>query len=88
MITGGLRKLKRGDDITRCASGSGRLPDDRIDTLITSPLGQCPFHSVRTLGSAIKDPCTTVWQPLNSAGFVVYNLHLVSHELSPSQKAE
>jgi hypothetical protein len=33
-----FRKPEPGDDITRRASGSGRLPDDRIDTRITSAL--------------------------------------------------
>jgi hypothetical protein len=87
-ITDWLRKLERGDDITRRASGSGGLPDDCIDTLITSPLDQCPFHSVRALCSAIKHPHTTVWRHLHSAGFVVRNLRLVPHKLSPFQKGE
>jgi hypothetical protein len=43
---------------------------------------------VRTLYSAIKHPCTTVWQHLHSAGFAVRNLRLVRHEFSLSQKAE
>jgi hypothetical protein len=42
-----LRGLERGDDITRRASGTGRLPNDCVDALIISILEQCPFHSLR-----------------------------------------
>jgi hypothetical protein len=77
MITDWLRKLERGNDITPRASCRGRLLDGRIDALITSALEPCPFHSVRTLCSAIKHPRTTVWRHLHAAGFVVRNLRLV-----------
>jgi hypothetical protein len=87
-ITDWLRKRERGDDITRHAPGSGRLPDDHINTLITSALEQSPFHSLRTLRSSIKHPRIPVWRHLHSAGFVVRNLPLGPHELSFSQKAE
>jgi hypothetical protein len=87
MIMDWFRKLERGDDITRRALGSGRLSDDRINTLITSALEKCPFHSVRTLCSAIKPSCISVWRYLHSAGFVVRSLRLVPHGFSPSQKA-
>jgi hypothetical protein len=87
-ITDWLRKVERGDDITRRASAMGRLPDDRIDTLIASALEQCLFHSVITLCSTTKCPCTTVWRHRHSAGFIIRNLRVVPHELSPSQKAE
>jgi hypothetical protein len=33
-----LREPEQDDDITRCAQGSSRLPDNRIDTLIMSAL--------------------------------------------------
>jgi hypothetical protein len=87
-ITDWLRKLKPGDDITRRAPGSGRLPDDPVDVLITPALEQRLFHSVRTFCSVIKHPRTTMGRHLHFAGFVVHNLCLVPHELSPSQKAE
>jgi hypothetical protein len=86
-ITDWLKKVDRGDDITRCASGNGKLPDDRIDAPITSSLEQCQFHSLGTLCSVIKRPRTTIWRHLGSAGFVPGSLHLLPHELSPSQKA-
>jgi hypothetical protein len=85
-ITGRLRKLERGDDIPHRPPGSGRLPDDHIDTLITSALEQCAFHSVCTLCFAIKHPRRTVWRDLHSAGFIVHNLRLVPHELSPLKR--
>jgi hypothetical protein len=43
---------------------------------------------VCTLCSAIKHPPTVVWRHLHSAGFIVCNSCLVSHERSPSQKTE
>jgi hypothetical protein len=87
-ITDWLRKLERSDNITRRTSSSGRLPDDHIDALITPPLEQFSFHSVRRLCSTIKHPYTKVWRHLHSAGQLVRNLRLAPHRLSPSQKAE
>jgi hypothetical protein len=80
-----IEPLCRVDDITRCASGIRRLPDDHIDALITSALEQCPCHSLSTLCSAIKHPSRTVWRHLHCAGFVVHNLRLVPHEPSFSK---
>jgi hypothetical protein len=87
-ITNWLRKPEQGDDITRPASGSHRLPNDHIDALITSILEQCPFHSVRACYCAIQRQHAIVWQYLHSARFVVRNLRPVSHQFSPSKKAE
>jgi hypothetical protein len=87
-ITDWLRKLERGDYITQRAFGSGRLPGDRLDALIMSAFEQCPFHSVRTLYSALKHLHTIVWRHLDSPGLVVRNLRLVPCELSPSQGVE
>jgi hypothetical protein len=78
-----LRTLGRSHDITRRASGSGRLPDDRLDARIMSALEQCPFHSVRTLCSSTRDPGTANLRHLNSTGFIGHNLRLVPHGLSP-----
>jgi hypothetical protein len=86
-VTDWIRKLRRGDDITQRASGSGRLPDDRIDVSITTALSHAPFHSVHSLSSAIKCPWSTVWRHLHCAGHVVRNLHFVPHTLSSAQKA-
>jgi hypothetical protein len=85
-ITDWLRKVERGDDITRQASGSSQLPDDCIDALITSAPEQYLLHSVSILCSTFKDSCTTVLRHRHSAGLIVRNLRLVPHEFSPSQK--
>jgi histone-lysine N-methyltransferase SETMAR len=87
-ITHWLRRLRRNEDITRRASGSGRLAFDEIDSLIADALDEAPFHSVRSLASSIKYPHTTVWRHLRTAGYIVRNLHLVPHTLSPAQKAQ
>jgi histone-lysine N-methyltransferase SETMAR len=86
-ITKWIRALIRGEDIRGHASGGGRLADDRVDALIAAALEESPFHSVRSLASAIKIPPTTVWRHLHSSGFVVRNLRIVPHTLSAAQKA-
>jgi hypothetical protein len=55
-ITNCIRALTRGEDIGGHASGGGHLLDDRVDTLVTNTLEESPFHSVRSLASAIKIP--------------------------------
>jgi hypothetical protein len=86
-ITNWIRALTRGEDIHGHASGSGPLPDDRVDTLVINALEESPFHSVRSLASTIKIPLTTVWRHLRARSYVVRNLHIVSHMLSLGQKA-
>jgi histone-lysine N-methyltransferase SETMAR len=86
-ITSWIRSLRRGEDIYEHASGGGRLPDDRVDDLIADALEESPFHTVRSMASAIKIPPTTVWRHLHSRGYVVRHLHIVPHTLSMAQKA-
>jgi hypothetical protein len=86
-ITNWIRALTRGEDIHGHASGAGRLPDDRVDTLVINALEESPFHSVRSLASTIKIPPTTEWRHLHARGFIVRNLHIVPHMLSLAQKA-
>jgi hypothetical protein len=62
------------------------LPDNRIDVRIMNALEQALFHSVRSLCSAIKYPCTSVWRHLHSTGHVIRNLHLVPQSPSSAQK--
>jgi hypothetical protein len=70
-ITSWIRSLERGEDIYEHESGGGRLPDDRVDALVAKALDESPFHTVRSLASAIKIPPTTVWRHLHSGGDVV-----------------
>jgi histone-lysine N-methyltransferase SETMAR len=86
-VTNWIRSLERGDDIFERASGSGRRPNEELIGLIFAVLEQEPFHSVRSLATAVKSPPTTVWRSLHSSGFVLRNLRLVPHALSPSEKA-
>jgi hypothetical protein len=59
-ISDRIRRLHMGEDITRRASGGGRLLDEQIKILILAALEEALFHSVRSLASAIKYPRTTV----------------------------
>ena len=86
-ITSWIRNLVRGENIYEHASGGGRLPDDRVDGMVANALEESPFHTVRSLASAIKIPPTTVWRHLHSRGYVVRHLHIVPHTLSAAQKA-
>jgi hypothetical protein len=86
-ITNWIRALERGDDILRRAPGSGRRPVEEIGVLIALALEEEPFHSVRSLATAIKSPPATVWRHLRAAGYVLRHLRLVLHTLSASQKA-
>jgi hypothetical protein len=86
-ITNCIRSLTRGEVIHGHASGGGRLPDDRVDTLVINALEESPFHSVRSLASNIKIPPTTEWQHLHTRGYVIRNLHIVPRMLSLAQKA-
>jgi hypothetical protein len=81
-----IRKLKRGEDIHSNPSRSRRLPDDRLPVLIAAALEESPFHSVRSLTSAVKYPPMTVRRYLCSSGYVLHRLHIVLHTLSPDQK--
>jgi hypothetical protein len=60
MITNWIKALTPGEDIHGHASGSGRLPDDRVDTLVIKVLEESPFHSVHSLANTIKISPTTV----------------------------
>jgi hypothetical protein len=53
-ITDSIRRLPRGEDIATHASGSGRLLDAYINILLAAAIEEAPFHSVRSLASAIK----------------------------------
>jgi hypothetical protein len=85
-ITNWIRAIDRREDIAMRQSGSSRLPDDRIDDAITEELEISPFHSVRSLASAIKRPRVRVWCHLHSMSFVIKYLRLVPHMLSPVQQ--
>jgi hypothetical protein len=85
-VTNWIRALDSGEDISVRASGSGHLPDDRINEAIAQELDISPFHLVRSLASAIKKPPPTVWCHLHSMGFVIKHLRLVPHSLSEVQK--
>jgi hypothetical protein len=85
-ITNWIRALDRGEDISVRAFGSVRLPDDRIDEAIAQELDISPFHSMRSLASAIKRPPPIVWCHLHSMGFGIKHLRLVPHSLSEVQK--
>jgi hypothetical protein len=87
-ITNWIKALDREEDISMRASGSGRLPDDRINDPIAEELEISPFHSVRSLASAIKRPRETIWCHLHSMRFVVKHLRLVPHTLSLVQRNE
>jgi hypothetical protein len=87
MITNWIRGLTRSEEIHGHASGGGRLPDDKVDTLVINALEESPFHSVRSLASTIKIPPTTVSRHLHARGYVVRNPHIVPHMLSLAQKA-
>jgi transposase len=87
-ITDWIRRLHRGEDITRRASSSGRLLDEQINILITGVLEEAPLHSVRSLSSAIKYPRSTVWRYLHAADYTVHHLHHVPRMLTAAQKTE
>jgi hypothetical protein len=57
---------------------------EEIDVLIALTLEEEPFHSVRSLATAIKSPPATVWRHLRAAGYVLRYLRLVAHILSVS----
>jgi hypothetical protein len=86
-ITNWITALTRGEDIHGHASGGGRLPDDRVNTLVINALEESSFHSVRLLGSTIKILPTTAWRHLQASGYVGRDLHIVPHTLSLVQKA-
>jgi hypothetical protein len=86
-ITNWIRAITQGEGIQGHASGGGRLPDDRVDTLVISALEECPFHPVRSLASTIKISPTTVWRHLHARGYVVRNLRILPHMLSLVPKA-
>jgi hypothetical protein len=67
-ITNWITARTRGENIHGYASGGGRLPDDRVDTLVINALEESPFHSVRSLASTIKIPPMTVWRHLHARG--------------------
>jgi hypothetical protein len=85
-VTSWIRSLARAEDIYEHASGGGRFPDDRVDCLVANALEESPFHTVRSLASAIKISPTTIWRHLHSRGYVVWHLHIVPHTLSIAQK--
>jgi hypothetical protein len=85
-ITNWIRALDRWKDISMRASGSDRLPADRINDAIAEELEISPFDSLCSFASAIKRPRETVWCHLHSMGFVVKYLRLVPHTLPPVQK--
>jgi hypothetical protein len=85
-IANWIRALDRGEDISVRFSGSSRLVDDRIHEAIAQELDISPFHSVRSLASAIKRPPPTVWCHLHSMGFGIKHLRLVLFSLSEVQK--
>jgi hypothetical protein len=86
-ITNWITAITRREDIHGHASGVGRLPNDRVDTLVINALEESPFHSVRSLASTIKISPTTVWRHLHARDHVVRNLRNVPHMLSLAQKA-
>jgi hypothetical protein len=47
-IANWIRAMTRGKDVHGHASGDGRLPDDRVDTLVINAFEESPFHSVRS----------------------------------------
>jgi hypothetical protein len=78
-ITNRIRARIRGEDIHGHASGGGRLPDDKVNALVINAFEESPFHSMRSLASAIKMPPTTVWGHLHARGHVARNLYIVPH---------
>jgi hypothetical protein len=46
-----------------------------------------PFHSVRSLASALNIPPTILWWHLHARGYVVRNLYIFPHILTLAQKA-
>jgi hypothetical protein len=59
-ITDWIRRLHKGEDLTRRPSSSGRLLDEQVNILIAAAFKEAPFHSVRSLASVIKYPGRTV----------------------------
>ena len=47
-----------------------------------------PFHSIRSLSTALKIPKSTIFDHLHKMGFIVEHLRFVPHTLSPSQKVQ
>jgi hypothetical protein len=86
-VTNWIRALDRGEDIRNYASRGGRVPDERIQTLVAEALTEAPFHSGRSFASTLKIPKTTGWRHLHHAGYVVCNLRIIPHSLSDAQKA-
>lgn len=82
------RRIKRGEDILHRKIGSGRIADELIDGKISQALEEMPFHSIRTLSTALKVPKSTVFDHITSMGLVVKHLKFVPHTLSLSQKVE
>jgi hypothetical protein len=86
-ITNWIRALTGGEDIRGYASGGGRLPDEKVDTMVINALEKSSFHSLCSLASTIKIPPTTVWRHFHARGYVVRSLHIVPRMLSLAQNA-
>jgi hypothetical protein len=70
-VTNWIRKHKHDDDIHQRTSGSGRSPDDHLPAFIVAALEESPFHSGRSLASAVKYPSMTLGPHLYSSEHVL-----------------
>jgi hypothetical protein len=64
----------------------GKPSDGVIDLQILTELTEFPFHSVRTLASALKIPRPTVWVHLQKGIFVVKHFREVPHTFDVVEK--
>jgi hypothetical protein len=81
-----LRRLGFGEAIREPGGHSGKPSDAVVNLQILTELTEFPFHSVRTLASALKSPRSTVWDHLQKGPFVVKHLRWAPHTLDAAGK--
>jgi hypothetical protein len=85
-VTNWLRRLGFGEDIREPGGHPGKPSDGVIDLQILIELTEFPFHSVRTLASALKIPRGTAWDHLQKGPFIVKHLRWVPHTLDAAER--
>jgi hypothetical protein len=81
-----LGRLVRGDDILEPVERKGKESDGLVDFKILIALTAFAFHSVRTLASSLKIPCSTIYGHLQRENFTINHLRGVSHALDKCLK--
>lgn len=87
-ITRWVRLYENGIDIFTRSPGQGRTTNQHIYNLIKGQLESFPFHSLRSLSTALKIPKSTIHDYLRRMGYVIKCLRYVPHKLTDSQKVQ